>query len=135
MRFVFFVLIILLANCNLRTDKSVPEICVVAKPYPVFKNVSFDKNSIFSLHGNFIKIKGVFRYDFEDVALYPSAKAPFVSALWLDLKLMSEYSNKITEIAKDKDVYVIGKVDTLKKGHLNGYLATLDSVFCITASR
>lgn len=121
-----------LINCNIKNSKQPLEVCLNINVTQRIEDIPFyDKSDILSLHGKFVKIKGIFRYDFEDVALYPSASAEFSKALWVDLKLINSSNDRVIERLKDKAVYVIGKVDTLKKGHLNGYLAELDSVFCI----
>lgn len=40
-------------------------------------------------------------------------------------------TDSILQTLNEKEVTLIGKVDTLHKGHFNGYFAELDSVFCI----
>lgn len=118
-------------SCNIKNSKQPVEVCLNLNLVQPIEEIPFvGEKDIYSYNGKFVKIKGVFRYDFEDVALYPSASSGFSNALWLDFKLFTD-DDKVIERLKDKKVYVIGKVDSSKRGHLNGYLSELDSVFCI----
>jgi hypothetical protein len=62
------------------------------------------------------------------VALYPSRSSKSTGdALWLNLVISDSLADKLTK----KKVKAIGRVNLSHKGHLNGYLATLDSAFCL----
>lgn len=90
-----------------------------------------DIDKIISLNGRFIQIEGYFSHEFENVALYPYKWSEPTKALWLNLSDSIIKSQKELDTMNYKEVIVIGKVNTLHKGHYSGYIAELDSVFCI----
>ena len=105
------------------------DMCDVNNFYQTVEKISFDDiDRIKQLNGKFINIEGFFYGNFEDVALYPSSSSnSSAKALWLNLKIPDSLINKLTK----KKVRAIGRVNLSQKGHLNAYLATLDSTFCL----
>lgn len=90
-----------------------------------------DTGKIKSLNEQFIQVEGYLAYEFENVALYPHKWAESTKALWLNFSDSIVKNRKELITINYKAVSVIGKVKILHKGHYNGYLAELDSVFCI----
>ena len=90
-----------------------------------------DIDKIISLNGRFIQIEGYFTHEFENVALYPYKWSEPTKALWLNFSDSIIKNQKSLDTMNYKEVIIIGKVNTLHKGHYGGYIAELDSVFCI----
>jgi hypothetical protein len=88
-------------------------------------------DKIKKLNGQFIQVEGYLTYEFENVALYPYKWSESDKSLWLNFSdnIFKNEEELIT--INYKEVTVIGKVNILHKGHYSGYLAELDSVFCI----
>ena len=76
-------------------------------------------------------MEGIFRYAFEDVALYPELSSDVKDAMWIEITSEVAKNEKELEKLSEKNVMMIGRINTARKGHYNGYIATLDSTFCI----
>lgn len=105
--------------------------CLDNLTFPVFIQEKIDSIEIYNNQGKFIYVRGVFRYNFEDVAIYPKANSQSTSALWIEFNIPKTISDSTLNALNGKKVHLIGRVNTLRKGHFNSYLATLDSTFCI----
>lgn len=105
--------------------------CLDTLTFPVFIQEKIDSIEIYNNQGKFIYVRGVFRYNFEDVAIYPKANSQSTSALWIEFNIPKTISDSTLNALNGKKVHLIGRVNTLRKGHFNSYLATLDSTFCI----
>ncbi len=90
-----------------------------------------NKTMLRNANGELVETVGVFRYNFEDVAIYPSKRSSFPDAIWVKLPSIDYLSDSVLNNLNGKKVTVIGKIDFSDKGHENGYFASLDSVFYI----
>lgn len=129
MKIFYLIMALTFFSCRALQKKQEIDLCGGSSFYQKVEKVSFDDiDHIKELNGKFVEIEGFFYANFEDVALYPSRSSHSTAeALWLNLVLPDSLLDKVNK----KKVDVIGKVNIYRKGHLNGYLATLDSTFCI----
>ena len=129
MKIFYLAIVLTFISCKDSQKKQAIVFCDSSNFHQPVERVSFDDiDHIKTLNGKFIEIEGFFYANFEDVALYPSRSSHSTAkALWLNLTLPDSSLYK----ADKKKVAVIGRVNIFQKGHLNGYLATLDSAFCI----
>lgn len=95
---------------------------VTTLPFPSFEEIK-------AYNGSFIAVEGYFAFNFEDVALYPK-KVNHTTAFALWLAPVGQDS--VFERLKGKRVQVVGRVNIADRGQEAGYMATLDSVFCVT---
>lgn len=122
-------------SCNNHLQKGQQNLCVMNKFSQPVKNVLLkDTFAIKQLHDKFIQIEGYFSYEFENVAVYPTKWSETSSALWLNFSDNIAGNNDELNILNQKKVVLIGRVNVNRKGHLGGYMASVDSVFCIQAS-
>jgi hypothetical protein len=129
MKIFCLIIVLIFFSCRSLQKGHEIDICGSSNFYQTVEKVSFDNiDHIKKLNGKFIEIEGFFYANFEDVALYPSRSSKSTGdALWLNLLMSDSLADKLTK----KKVKVIGRVNLTHKGHLNGYLATLDSTFCL----
>jgi hypothetical protein len=128
MKVFFLIMVLTFFSCRAFQKKQEVDICGSSNFYQKVEKVTFDDaHQIKKLNGKFVEIEGFLHANFEDNALYPSKSSHSMDALWLNSKLPDSLLN----LVNGKKVKVIGRVNLLDKGHLNGYLATLDSTFCI----
>jgi hypothetical protein len=123
------IIALIFVSCGNPIKEQEVDLCGSNKFYQKIEKVSFDDvEHIKKVNGRFVEIEGFFYYNFEDVALYPTKSSNSTAdALWLNLKLPDTLLDKLSK----KKVRVIGRLNILQKGHLGGYLATLDSTFCM----
>jgi hypothetical protein len=132
--FILAAFILAMASCKSIKDKSLSQICYDRGFYQVVEKVSLrDTQKIKQLEGKFIEVEGLFRYVFEDVALYPSKTAEPPEAMWVNIIVPDAASDKQLDELNERNVVIIGKVNLKRKGHFNGYMGSLDSAFCIKA--
>lgn len=84
-----------------------------------------------SLHGQYIETTGRFSCGFEEFALYADKKLfSELKGFWLDTRmdLVPDWENFGDNI-QWKRIRIKGRIDTLHKGHLSAYLATIDNVY------
>ena len=126
-----------LFSCNsLQKQRSADIECFDSNFYQKIQKVSLnDVEGIKRMNGKFIEVEGIFRYGFEDVALYPSRPTDPAKAIWINFKISEVLSDSLLFGLNEKKVKVIGRANTLEKGHFNGYIAALDSTFCIKEIR
>ena len=81
-----------------------------------------------SLHGQYIETEGTFYYEFENVSICVDSEKNS-KCFWLDLNnnLVSNY-NLLTN-ASSRRFIIKGVVDTLSKGHLSYYMATIGNIY------
>lgn len=133
---LIFISILLIASCNLRESASedndtINIFCNKSDSIPKIEKVSLDeKDMLKKLDGKLVQITGVFHYDFEDLALYPSKNSSSRNALWLNYFAADSISLANMAFHKYKKVIIKGKVNISRKGHLGAYFASLDSVYC-----
>lgn len=119
-------------SCNHQPKKTKDNLCFANNFSQHVEKVSLkDADKIKDLNGKFIQIEGYFSYEFENVALYPYKWSEPTKALWLNFSDSVVKNQKELDTMNYKEVIVIGKVNTSHKGHYSGYIAELDSVFCI----
>ena len=138
MKVLYIILVSLpLFNCsNSNKHEALEKICFDSGFHQKVNKVSFDKKGeIKKFDGKFVEVEGVFYYSFENVALYPSSSSDLSEALWVYLTLHELVPDSIIRKFDDRKVVMIGRVNLAKQGHLNGYMAALDSVFCIKQIR
>jgi len=123
----------ILFSCRSVQTKKVPGLCFVRDNFsqPVEKVFLRDVNKIKTLNDKFVEIEGVLSYNFEDVALYPTNSSDPGKAIWLELIVPETVSESLLYDLSGKEIVVIGKVNLKRKGHLGGYIGTLDSAFCV----
>jgi len=133
MRAFNIVVIVCCFSCNARLKRK-SDICISTGFNQHVEKVSFnDLENIKKMDGEFVEIDGVFRYAFEDVALYPSFSSNSKNALWISFTdSILSHSVELKENI-DSRVVLIGKINLSNKGHYHSYMATLDSVFCLKA--
>ena len=128
----YLLVFLCLLGCNYNKNKQTVSICSGNTFYKMTEKIRLDDSTkILSFKGKFLKTEGIFRYSFEDVALYPSSVNNSEKALWLNLMTSKIFTDSFYSNLDGKKVILIGKVNTERKGHFNGYLASLDSVLCI----
>ena len=122
-------------SCNNHLQRGQENLCVMNKlSQPVEKVSLNDTFAIKQLNDKFIQIEGYFSYEFENVAVYPTKWSETSSALWLNFSDNIAINNDGLNALNQKKVVLIGRVNKNRKGHLGGYMASVDSVFCIQAS-
>ena len=131
MKFSLVFLVVLFFGCRTVTRTVVEADCPLLKGFPrKITALPFPSlEEIKAYNGSFIAVEGYFAYSFEDIALYPKkVNHTGAYALWLDTVGPDSLYDKL----KGKRVQAVGRVNIADKGHDNGYMATLDSVFCVT---
>lgn len=129
---LYFYILALQVSCVGNRDKDVIEIGNRPEQENSVKKIALkDKTLLINANGKLIETEGVFRYNFEDVAVYPSKRSSFPEAIWLKLPSVSYLSDSILNRLNGKKIAVIGRIDFSDKGHENGYFASLDSIFYI----
>lgn len=119
-------------SCNYQPKKTKDNLCFANNFSQHVEKVSLkDAGKIKDLNGKFIQIEGYFSHEFENVALYPYKWSEPTKALWLNFSDSVVKNQKELDTMNYKEVIVIGRVNTSHKGHYSGYIAELDSVFCI----
>src|SRR5690606_14060592 len=120
----YYIILGLLLGCNSSQKKKPPEmLCFDNNFHQKVEKVSLtNEEEIKKLNGKFVHVEGVFRYSFEDVALYPSKYSDLSEAIWIDLTIPEKVSDSLIRIFDGKRVSIIGKVNITKKGHFNGYM-------------
>lgn len=129
-------LISIFLSCKSIKKENTLELCFANKFYQPVEKVSLgDAEKIKKMSGKFVQIEGVFNDNFEDVSLNPSKHSSPTEALWLNFTdSVVGYQGELDKL-NGRRVLIIGRVNPLNKGHYNGYIAALDSVFCIKEIR
>jgi len=131
LNFVFIFLILLCFSCKNKIPGKRAEACNLTLITQKTEKVSLtDLSRIKSLDGKLVEIEGYYRCGFEETALCPDKKADAVLSLWID-KLIVSSEEYVCESFNEKKVILTGKINLAKKGHLNAYMAGVDSVVCI----
>lgn len=126
----YITLFFFIASCNDDKDEFANS-CRKEYGLPINK-VSLDNPDKIKEHeGKFIEVQGVFRYNFEDVAIYFSRRAYSDKALWLNFSKSLEEFSVTKQKMNERTVTLVGKVNMKSHGHLGAYMGELDSVFCI----
>lgn len=135
MKLLFVLFLFVVYSCNNHLQKGQQNLCGMNKfSQPVEKVLLKDTVVIKQSHDKFIQVEGYLSYELENVALYPSKWSETYSALWLNFSDNIASNNDGLSILNQKKVLLIGRVNINRKGHLGGYMASVDSVFCIQAS-
>jgi hypothetical protein len=130
--FIGFFLLLLLSCNSLQTQKTFNSICFDSGFHQKAEKISLsDAERVKKSNGLFVEIDGVFHYAFEDVALYPFKSSDSKDAMWVEFDIRKNISDSLIEKFNNKRVSITGKVNISSKGHLNSYMATLDSTICI----
>jgi hypothetical protein len=128
----YFSLLALQFSCVGNSDKKLIEIGNKPEQVNSIQKIALkNKTMIRNANGELIETEGVFRYNFEDVAIYPSKQSSFPEAIWLKLPSTDYLPDSVLNNLNGKRITVIGRIDFSDKGHENGYFASLDSVFYI----
>lgn len=128
----YIVFTMILSNCGNLSTRQPIEIGVREQISGRTEKVSLnDKSMLEKSNGKFVEVEGIFRFNFEDVALYPSKRSRSINAIWLNLEVLNSIPDSLFNELRDKKVTVIGKINFAYKGHDNAYLATLDSAYYI----
>lgn len=131
MKAYFIIVCILSLGCQSVQKDHFPNLCSMDTfSHNVEKVALKDTIRIQKLNGNFVEMEGILRYNFEDVALYPTKHSSFTEAIWLNLIIPATIPEQQVQRMDGYRVVVIGKINTSSKGHLGAYIATLDSA-CI----
>lgn len=129
---IILVFLCVFLGCKALIEKDPLEICYNHDFSQSVEKVSFkNPEEIKKLNRKFVEIEGIFRYNFEDVALYPTKESRSTEAVWLNLKIPDTIPDSLLNQLNERKVIIIGRVNILDKGHDNAYLAALDSAFCI----
>jgi hypothetical protein len=129
---ILIAFVFLFISCKSIKDKNVAVIYYARNFSQPVEKVSFrDVKRIMQLDGQFVEMEGIFRYAFEDVALYPTKTAGPPEGMGLDLRVPSSVPDTVLYEFDEKNVVIVGKVNLKNKGHYSGYIGTLDSAFCI----
>lgn len=119
-------------SCNSSKKGSIPDFCFGDGYLRNAQRVSLRNiNKLKMLNDTYVQVDGFLHYSFEDVALYPSMNSKPEEAIWLSLKFPKEISDIDIERLDGLYITIVGKVDTLNKGHYGAYFASLDSALCI----
>ncbi len=134
MRLLQIVILVLTIGCAspLPTGKT-SEICLPdfhAKDYDDFDFVKLKDSSNYN-SGLKVRLTGYLSYNFENIALYPNTVSTAKEAVWLNFKRQVFNKENILQELNGKEVVVTGILNFLNKGHLNLFLASIDSVNCI----
>ena len=90
-----------------------------------------DLSQLQGLNGQHVEIEGYFRDAFEDVSINLEPESPSSRGVWLNfIQKFGDHQKELLEV-NEKLVTVIGIYNSSKKGHLGGYIGSLDSVFCL----
>lgn len=134
-KLLFALFLFVTYSCNNRLQSGQQNLCAISKFYqPVEKVLLKDTAAIKQSHDKFIQVEGYLSYDFENVAVYPYKWSETSNALWLNFSDNIASSNKELNMLNQKKIILIGRVNINRKGHLGGYMASVDSVFCIQVS-
>ena len=83
------------------------------------------------LDGQYVETEGIFKWGFEELAIYPSQYASTEISIWLEphLDLLPEKEwNNLIKLA-GKKIIVRGRIDTNSRGHLGQYLTTITNIY------
>ena len=128
-----FLLAFVTFHCNgVKTSKSLETICFDSNSQRHVQKISINDNkALQEFDKKFVEIEGIFYAAFEQTAIYPTRSFESEEAIWISFP----YSEKLTDSAlmwfDNQRVSVTGRVNISEKGHLEGYKASLDSIFCI----
>lgn len=133
MKYIFyFYLLTLQFSCVENSDKELIEIGNRSEQANSIQKIALENKAMLrNANGELIETEGVFRYNFEDVAIYPPKRSSFPEAIWLELPSTDYLPDSVLNNLNGKRLTVIGRIDFSNKGHENGYFASLDSVFYI----
>jgi hypothetical protein len=83
-----------------------------------------------SYHGQYIETTGRFHEGFEEFAIYTNKNVLTgeADAFWLSYDEKLNIDNASFDKMNGKIVTIKGRLDTLHKGHLSGYLATIGEI-------
>jgi hypothetical protein len=127
------IVILTFVCCDSPAGKPIAIFCEEFDSTAVTKVSLQETKRIKSLDGKFVEIVGVYRRNFEDVALYPSRNADSQKALWLEMKIPDSIPLARLDSLSERKILVIGRINISDKGHLGAYLATLENITCLKA--
>lgn len=131
MQFYLMLIIAILTGCDSLPKKIPADICPANQSNRKVEDINLnDPSRIKQLHGQLVRVEGVFHYNFEDVAIYPLSDRSADHALWLGSFINVANENTLNNL-NGKHIVLAGKIDTTGKGHFGAYIATLDSIYCI----
>ena len=127
MKWIYFSL--LLIGCKTPDTEKFKDVCFLSDTI-ISEKVAFkDLYRVNNWQGKRIELPGILHYNFEDIALYEDKSSE--NAIWLSFAPeVSKYKNLLLKL-NGKKVFLIGTLDTLRKGHLSSYFATLENVSCV----
>ena len=132
MKNLFFIGIITLAFVGCKSDQMLSFRVCNEETKKRYLKVDFDEiNSGKVADSQYVCIKGVFHYYFEDISLYPTSKENS-KAIWINFLKIDLAEDSILKRISGREVMVYGKLDLLSKGHLGYYMGTLNNVECIS---
>ena len=127
------IIILTFVGCDFPAGEPITVFCKEFDSTEVIKVSLKESKRVKSLDGKFVQVKGYYRDNFEDVALYPSRNADSQKALWLDMKIPDSIPLAKLDSLRERKILLIGKINISDKGHLGAYLATLENITCLKA--
>lgn len=119
-------------SCSCFNKKSEERWCYATNLHQRVERLSIKEISkIKAANGKFIAVDGFFNYSFEDVALYASKASEPNSGLCVNFTSFTNLDS--LSVFNRRYVTLIGKINLSHKGHLGMYIASIDSVFLISA--
>jgi hypothetical protein len=132
MKPLFSIILLLFLSCNHTLKSTKIDLCFGKNFSQHVEKVSLnDIDKIKTFNQKFIEIEGYLTNEFENVALYPYKWSESNKALWLNFCDSIIKNREELSLLNYQKVVVIGRVNILHKGHYSGYIAELDSIFCI----
>jgi len=117
---------------NVGCKQASSSICATDNFYQKIEKIPFDIEEVKKRNGKFVQMDGIFRCSFENVCIVTPDGASTLGSIWLNIEDITFFTDSVKRKNMiGKPVVVVGRVDTLDKGHMNSYMTTLDSVFCI----
>lgn len=131
MKYMFsFCLSTLLVSCVGKREKMPIEIGRKAEQADSIKKIALKNQTMLrNASGELIETEGLFRNNFEDVAIYPSNRSSYTDAIWLKFASNDYPPDSVLNELNEKRIIVIGRLNFSDKGHQSAYFASLDSVF------
>lgn len=135
MRFYSPIALLVLLSCGQIKDSSITLKDVCSSTSSVLNSlpdVPIDKiDNEHIRNGDAFTTEGFMYLNMEDVAIYAKQTGNTYQKFWLNFS--DSLNHRLTELKKlrGKKVRLSGKINFNKHGHLNDYLAEIDSVFCV----
>lgn len=127
--FIFFIAISLL-SCNDKSKAEFANPSTDAATRTIRISFTYLMKRYKLLQGQYIETEGILYWEFENVAIC-AEKGDNNKCFWLGLNNDLKINDSILQAVSGKKIILKGLVDTLSKGHIGAYVATIHNIYFI----